>query len=96
MKIAFTTAGEDLQAALDRRFGRAPGFLVVDTATESCEYVANTQNLNAAQGAGIQSGANHCPAWGGGVGLRSCRAEGLPGPVCRRRQDLQHRGRNGW
>ncbi len=56
MKIAFTTAGEDLQAALDRRFGRAPGFLVVDTATESCEYVANTQNLNAAQGAGIQSG----------------------------------------
>ena len=56
MKIAFTTAGNDLSAVLDRRFGRAPGFLVFDTATESCEYVENTQNLNAAQGAGIQSG----------------------------------------
>ncbi len=56
MKIAFTTAGKDQQAALDRRFGRAPGFLVIDTITENFEFVENTQNLNAAQGAGIQSG----------------------------------------
>ena len=58
MKIAFTTGGTDLSAAIDRRFGRAPGFLVVDTETGETAYESNEQNLNAAQGAGIQTAQN--------------------------------------
>lgn len=55
MKIAFSTSGDTLDAPLDSRFGRAPKFLVYDLDAESFEVVDNTQNLNAAQGAGIQS-----------------------------------------
>ena len=55
MKIAFTTSGDSLEAPLDSRFGRAPKFLVYDLDTDSFEIVDNNQNLNAAQGAGIQS-----------------------------------------
>ncbi|MDX9715302.1 MAG: NifB/NifX family molybdenum-iron cluster-binding protein [Dissulfurispiraceae bacterium] len=55
MKIAFTTAGDDLSAQLDSRFGRAPKFLIYDLVSGSFEIFDNKQNLNAAQGAGIQS-----------------------------------------
>ena len=55
MKIAFTTSGKDLGAPLDRRFGRAAAFLVYDTDSRTFEVVDNLQNLNAAQGAGIQA-----------------------------------------
>lgn len=55
MKIAFTTSGKDLAAPLDRRFGRASAFLVYDTDSRTFEVVDNLQNLNAAQGAGIQA-----------------------------------------
>jgi len=55
MKITFTTSGETLDAPLDSRFGRAPKFLVYDLDSETFEVIDNQQNLNAAQGAGIQS-----------------------------------------
>jgi predicted Fe-Mo cluster-binding NifX family protein len=55
MKIAFSTAGETLESPLDSRFGRAPKFLVYDLDSETFEVVDNQQNVNAAQGAGIQS-----------------------------------------
>jgi predicted Fe-Mo cluster-binding NifX family protein len=55
MKIAFTTSGDNLEAPLDSRFGRAPKFLVYDLDNGTFEIVDNEQNLNAAQGAGIQS-----------------------------------------
>ncbi len=55
MKIVFTTAGTDLEAPLDPRFGRAPKFLVYDLTKETFAVHDNRQNLNAAQGAGIQS-----------------------------------------
>jgi len=55
MKIVFTTSGGDLNAPLDSRFGRAPKFLVYDLEDGTFETVDNQQNLNAAQGAGIQS-----------------------------------------
>jgi len=55
MKIAFSTMGETLESPLDARFGRAPKFLVYDLDSETFEVVDNQQNLNAAQGAGIQS-----------------------------------------
>jgi predicted Fe-Mo cluster-binding NifX family protein len=55
MKIVFTTSGSDLNAPLDSRFGRAPKFLVYDLENETYEVIDNQQNLNASQGAGIQS-----------------------------------------
>lgn len=55
MRIAFTTSGSDLDAALDSRFGRAPKFLIYDTDFGTYHVKNNIQNLNAAQGAGIQS-----------------------------------------
>ena len=55
MKIAFTTSGATLDAPLDSRFGRAPKFLIYDLDRETFEVIDNQQNLNAAQGAGIQS-----------------------------------------
>ncbi len=55
MKIAFTTSGNDLNAPLDSRFGRARKFLIYDLETDTFEVVDNRQNLNATQGAGIQS-----------------------------------------
>ncbi len=58
MKIAFTTSGSDLNAPLDSRFGRAPKFLIYDVDANTFEVVDNSQNLNAAQGAGIQSAQN--------------------------------------
>jgi predicted Fe-Mo cluster-binding NifX family protein len=55
VKVVFTTSGNDLNAPLDSRFGRAPKFLVYDLDSETFEVIDNQQNLNAAQGAGIQA-----------------------------------------
>lgn len=55
MKIAFSTSGDTLDAPLDVRFGRAPRFLIYDLARDTFEVVDNFQNLDATQGAGIQS-----------------------------------------
>lgn len=55
MKIVFTTSGDNLKAPLDTRFGRAPKLLVYDLDTDTFAVIDNEQNLNAAQGAGIQS-----------------------------------------
>lgn len=55
MKIAITAAGDDLQAQVDSRFGRAAKFIIYDTETDKWEAIDNEQNLQAAQGAGIQA-----------------------------------------
>lgn len=55
MKIAFTTSGSDLNAPVDSRFGRAPKYIIYDMDTCSFTVIDNAQNLNAAQGAGIQA-----------------------------------------
>lgn len=55
MIIAFPTAGTDLTASLDGRFGRAPRFLLVDDATGAIQVLENSGNVEATQGAGIQS-----------------------------------------
>ena len=55
VKVAFTTSGNDLNAPLDSRFGRAAKFLVYNLDTNAFMVIDNRQNLNAAQGAGIQS-----------------------------------------
>ena len=58
MKIAITTTGDTLEAPLDKRFGRAARFLVIDGEGAVLDVVDNNQNLNAPQGAGIQSAQN--------------------------------------
>lgn len=55
MKIAFSSSGETLEASLDSRFGRALGFLIYNTIDGSLDHIDNAQNLNSAQGAGIQA-----------------------------------------
>lgn len=58
MRIAVPAAGPDPASAAEERFGRAPGFLILDTQSGSWEFAANTQNYDAPQGAGIQSAAH--------------------------------------
>jgi predicted Fe-Mo cluster-binding NifX family protein len=55
MKIAITAQGSDPTSSVDPRFGRATGFLVYDTDTGEYSVQDNAQNLNAAQGAGVQA-----------------------------------------
>jgi Uncharacterized conserved protein len=55
MKIAVTAGGTGLEDCFDTRFGRAAYFIVYDLDNDSWESHANTQNLEAAQGAGIQA-----------------------------------------
>ncbi len=56
MRIAVTAQGTDREAAFDPRFGRARWFLIHDTETGELFAVDNEQNLQSAQGAGIQAG----------------------------------------
>lgn len=58
MKIAITTTGSDLDAPFCERFGRSPKFIIYDTETGAFTVVDNSLNLNAAQGAGIQTAQN--------------------------------------
>lgn len=57
-KIAVTSEGPDLDDALDPRFGRAAGFIVVDPETLEFEYLDNGASQVMAQGAGIQAAEN--------------------------------------
>ncbi len=56
MKIAITAQGKTLESQVDPRFGRATGFILVDDQSGDFQTIDNQQNINAAQGAGIQAG----------------------------------------
>lgn len=58
MKVAITSYGDKSGMTVDPRFGRAVQFLIYDTETDKTHVVDNSQNLNSAQGAGIQSAQN--------------------------------------
>ncbi len=58
MKIAITSQDKELSSEVDLRFGRAKFLLVVDSETDDFEVHDNELNLNAVQGAGIQTGQN--------------------------------------
>jgi predicted Fe-Mo cluster-binding NifX family protein len=58
MKIAVTAQGKEVNSQMDPRFGRAMFIIVTDTDTGRIETHDNTVNLNAAQGAGIQTAQN--------------------------------------
>ena len=55
MKVAVSSVGDTLDSAVDPRFGRAAQFVLVDTDTGEHQLISNAQNLNAAQGAGVQA-----------------------------------------
>lgn len=55
MKIAVTSTGQDLDAPVDPRFGRAAYILIVDTESLDFEVLDNAVNVNAFKGAGIQA-----------------------------------------
>jgi predicted Fe-Mo cluster-binding NifX family protein len=56
MKIAFTAHGDDRHATVDSRFGRTDYFVLYDEESKTWNSLPNTQNLEAAHGAGIQAG----------------------------------------
>ena len=58
VKIAVTAQGNELSSEIDLRFGRAKWLIVVDAETGDFEAHDNFVNLNAVQGAGIQTGQN--------------------------------------
>lgn len=58
MKIAVTAQNKELSSEIDLRFGRAQWLIVVDTESGDFQAHDNEVNLNAAQGAGIQTGQN--------------------------------------
>ena len=58
MRIAITAEGKELSSEIDLRFGRAKFLLVVDTESSDFAVHDNQLNLNAVQGAGIQTGQN--------------------------------------
>jgi predicted Fe-Mo cluster-binding NifX family protein len=55
MKVVVTSQGPGRDSEVDPRFGRARYFVLVDTATGEEAVHDNVQNLEAAQGAGIQA-----------------------------------------
>ena len=57
MKIVISAKGPDLEAQVDPRFGRSSYFLLVNPESMEYEVMANGQNVQAAEGAGIQAAA---------------------------------------
>lgn len=55
MRVAITSQGPDLTSQVDPRFGRARYIIVFDAETEGFTALDNSRNVNAAQGAGIQT-----------------------------------------
>jgi len=56
MKIIVTAQGSELSSQVDLRFGRSKFLLLVDTENDSCQAHDNIMNVDALQGAGIQTG----------------------------------------
>ncbi len=56
MRVVVTSQGPTLDSPTDPRFGRAKYLILVDTDTGEVSSVDNDANLNAPQGAGIQTG----------------------------------------
>jgi len=55
MRVAITSQGPDFASQVDPRFGRARYLIVIDAETEEFQSLDNSGNLNATQGAGIQT-----------------------------------------
>ena len=58
MKLVVTSQEANMDSEVDPRFGRARFLILIDTETGESAAHDNTQNLNALQGAGIQTAQN--------------------------------------
>ncbi|MFA9393386.1 MAG: NifB/NifX family molybdenum-iron cluster-binding protein [Halodesulfovibrio sp.] len=58
IKIAISTNGPTLDDTVNPRFGRAPGFLIVDSQSLEFTYLDNGLSQTMSQGAGIQAAQN--------------------------------------
>ena len=58
MKIAISTAGHNLDAQVELKFGRANSFLIFDTETGTFSELDNSEQVDAMQGAGIKTAQN--------------------------------------
>ncbi len=58
MKYVISVREQSLETTVDPRFGRAQMFALYDSSNGECTWHSNSQNLQAAQGAGIQSAQN--------------------------------------
>lgn len=58
MRVAVTAREGSIDNPVDQRFGRARYLIVIDTETGGIEVHNNNVNLNAVQGAGIQTAQN--------------------------------------
>ena len=67
MKVVITAQKDDVDGPVDPRFGRARWFIVYDTETGESAVHDNEQNLNAAQGAGVQAAQNVARLGVGGI-----------------------------
>jgi predicted Fe-Mo cluster-binding NifX family protein len=56
--IAVTVLENSTNPEVDPRFGRAAGFILVNSDTGKNEWIENSQNIHSAHGAGIQAAAN--------------------------------------
>lgn len=54
-KIAVTSEGPGFDARVDPRFGRAAGFVVVDTDSMDSDFVDNSKSREMSHGAGIEA-----------------------------------------
>ncbi len=55
MKVAIATNGKDTSGDIADRFGRAGGFVIIDTETGDHEYLSNSGNIGRGHGAGVQT-----------------------------------------
>jgi predicted Fe-Mo cluster-binding NifX family protein len=55
MRVVVTTSGRGLEALVDPRFGRARGFILVDTVSGETRELSNAAGMASAQGAGVQA-----------------------------------------
>ena len=55
MKIAVSSEGPGLDSLVDPRFGRAAGFVLIDSETQGTTYLDNGSSQVLAQGAGIET-----------------------------------------
>lgn len=77
MRIAITTSGINLDAPIDKRFGRAPKMLIYDSDLDTYHVQNNEQNVNTAQGAGVQAAQHLCDEHVGCVITGNCGPKAL-------------------
>ncbi len=67
MILAVSSSGPGLDSPIDERFGRAPGFVLVNLETGELGWLDNTACGDMAHGAGIQAAQNVADSGAGAV-----------------------------